>query len=65
MEAFSIVNIRTFVAAQGVIEKTLLDRFSYHIGLLPVCFGALLGMGAFWRACTLVAILFANKKQRR
>jgi len=65
MEALSIVNIRTFVAAQEHIQETLLDKFSYNLSLLTVCLGALIGMGVFWRFCTLLAILFANKKQRR
>eukprot|EP01117_Protostelium_nocturnum_P015602 TRINITY_DN6062_c1_g2_i2.p1 TRINITY_DN6062_c1_g2~~TRINITY_DN6062_c1_g2_i2.p1 ORF type:complete len:1280 (+),score=361.96 TRINITY_DN6062_c1_g2_i2:135-3974(+) len=65
MEALFIVNVRDFSDALSDTRDNMVQVFGYDLNNLTKCFLVLVGMGLFWRTCTLLALIFANRQQRR
>ncbi|PRP88105.1 putative ATP-binding cassette transporter [Planoprotostelium fungivorum] len=65
MEAFYVLNAKNFTPALDPTKQSQLDVFGYRIDSLLECVYVLLGMGIFWRVATLLALLLANRQQRR
>lgn len=65
METLFLFNISTFTAALHDSKKSLLDVYSYNENDLTKCIAALISMGIFWHAMTLLAVIFANAQKRK